>query len=161
MWPLYPPVQLPDGYGSEAPKGFLPGMFDSIKGKLIGEPDIVPRPANDMILPRIETDRQLSFEEFSCMLRTRQLCLWEMCRKTARVGTGGKDAKDGAPGNNHVDDANVDLVSVKRTEQLMDEMNRVEVILFLLPSLKGRKRTTSSSMASKALDTTRTATPWP
>ena len=43
MWPLYPPVQLPDGYGSEAPKGFLPGMFDAIKGKLVGEPGIVPR----------------------------------------------------------------------------------------------------------------------
>ena len=121
VWPLYPPVQLPDGYGSEAPKGFLPGMFDSIKGKLIGEPDIVPRPANTMDLPRIETDRQLSFEEFSCMLRTRQLCLWEMCRKTARVGTGNKGSKDSAPSKNLEDDADVDLVSIKRTEQLMDK----------------------------------------
>ena len=163
-WPLYPTIQVPEDYGSSPPKRFISGTLESLKNEFMemknnifktssnDDDDVGKNNNNKSSIIQKEQQQQkihlgdrrtLSFNEFTCMLRTRQLCLWEMCRKTGRVGAGGGSGKDKKDLENETSDLTQDspvtAKAIEKQQQLMEEMEKVNVEFIPATEFEGPK----------------------
>ena len=164
-WPLYPTIQVAEDYGSSPPKRFISGTLESLQNEFMemknnifktssnDDDDVVGKNNNNKssIIQKEQQQqkihlgdrRTLSFNEFTCMLRTRQLCLWEMCRKTGRVGAGGGSGKDKKDLENETSDLTQDspvtAKAIEKQQQLMEEMEKVNVEFIPATEFEGPK----------------------
>ena len=144
QWPLQPPIRVPVGYGDEEPKSFLPGMVDEVQAYFAGDggKDTTPKrkyPYMPLVVgrpPRLDSERKVNFEEFSCMLRAKKLCAWNSCR-TMRATSKAKGSVDQAA---PAEKQSADIVEeVKEKQRLMEIMAGIEVEFIPEETFSGAK----------------------